>query len=75
MVLNIVTDEPKVILERLRNTLGNGMTKPKFIIKGKPAKNIVEILVYSEQPYACISLENLHEALWPLHDFDIRIIL
>jgi hypothetical protein len=75
MVLNIVTDEPTIILERLRSTLGNSPNAPKFLIKGKPAKKIVEILVYSENPYACISLEQLHEALWPLHDFDIRIIL
>lgn len=74
MVLNIVTDEQVVVLERLRHTLGRGVYAPKFIIKSISITS-VDILVYSEHPYATISIEDIHQALWPLKDNEINIVI
>ena len=74
MVLNIVTSDPVYVLECLRNVLGQGVNAPRFFFKNRPAKNIIEILVV-KNGYACISLENLHEALPFLADHDIRILI
>lgn len=74
MILNIVTSDPVYVLECLRNVLGQGVNAPQFFFKNRPAKNIIEILVVKDG-YACISLENLHEALPFLADYDIRILI
>ena len=74
MVLNIVTSDPDYVLECLRNTLGRGAYAPQFFIQNRHAKNIVEILVVKDG-YSCISLENIHEALPFLADYDIRILI
>lgn len=74
MILNIVTSDPVYVLECLRDVLGQGEDAPRFILYNEPAKNIIEILVVKEG-YSCISLENLHEALPFLADYDIRILI
>lgn len=74
MILNIVTDDAERVLDALRYELGRGANSPRFFFKNRPARNIIEIEVVSDG-YACISLENLHEALYFLSDYDIRIII
>lgn len=74
MVLNIVSSDPHYVLECLRNTLGQGENAPRFYFMNRPAKNIIEIFVVKDG-YACLSLENLHEALPFLADYDIRICI
>lgn len=74
MILNIVTSDADYVLESLRDVLGQGANAPQFYLKNRPAKNIVEIEVV-KSGYSCISLENLHEALPFLADYDIRILI
>ena len=74
MILNICTRDADYVLECLRDVLGQGVDAPKFYLKNRPAANIIEIEVVKEG-YACISLENLHEALPFLADWDIRILI
>lgn len=74
MILNIVTSDAVYVLECLRDVLGQGANAPQFFLKNRPAKNIIEIEVVKEG-YSCISLENLHEALPFLSDWDIRILI
>lgn len=74
MILNIVTSDPDYVLECLRNVLGRGVNAPHFSFLNRPSKNIIEILV-EKSGYSCISLENLHEALPFLADYDIRIMI
>lgn len=74
MILNIVTSDPNYVLDCLRDELGQGANAPQFFLKNRPARNIIEIEVV-KAGYACISLENLHEALPFLADYDIRILI
>lgn len=74
MILNIVTKDADYVLECLRDVLGRGDNAPKFYLKNRPAAKIIEIEVVKEG-YACLSLENLHEALPFLADWDIRILI
>ena len=74
MILNIVTDDVARVLNALRFELGQGVGSPSFYLKNRPAKNIIEIEVVSDG-YACISLENLREALHFLEDYNIRILI
>lgn len=74
MILNIVTSDAVYVLECLRDVLGQGANAPQFYLKNRPAKNIIEIEVIKDG-YSCISLENLHEALPFLADYDIRILI
>lgn len=74
MILNIVTDDVARVLNALRYELGQRAGSPRFYLKNRPARNIIEIEVVSDG-YACLSLENLHAALPFLADYDIRILI
>ena len=74
MRLNIVTNDAIKVHDALIRAFQNSENGIKVYLANRPAKGIVEYDFISSEP-ACISLENVKEALPFIHDWDIRIVI
>lgn len=74
MRLNIVTNDALRVHDALIDLCENSAQGIKVYLANRPAKGIVEYDFVSSEP-ACISLENIREALPFIHEWDIRIIV
>lgn len=74
MILNIVTNTPVSTLNTLRNLFEDEFGNVKVFMKNRPAKNIMEYEIISNQPRV-LSLENLLELTDEIEPHNIRILM
>lgn len=74
MILNIITKYPVSTLNTLREHLEDNFGSVKVFIKNRPAKDIINYEITSNQPRV-LSLETLLELTNEIESWNIRIVI
>lgn len=74
MILNIVTNTPVSTLNKLRDLFEDEFGNVKVFMKNRPAKNIMEYEIISNQPRV-LSIENFLELTDEIELHNIRILI
>lgn len=74
LTLNIVSNEPERVFNALHNFIEGGYYDMHVTLKNRVSINITEIEITSTQR-CCLSFETIHELLYWIPDYDIRIIV